>query len=63
MISLIFLGLRKYLFNKEINHFHQNKQDHDPFKHSALSVLHNVFKQVQVFFYNFKTFLDIPKPT
>src|SRR4051812_37469517 len=50
------------LLNKEIHHFNQDEDDNDPFQHNAVPVLKQVFKQVEVFLYNFQTLADSSEP-
>jgi hypothetical protein len=55
-------GLVKDPFGRKIDDFHQDKNDDYPFQSGAISVLHDVFKKLQVFLDNGKAFFKVSEP-
>ncbi len=51
-------ALALWIPHKDIDHFHQYQNDHDPLEGEAVSVLQEVFKELHIFFHDTESFLD-----
>jgi hypothetical protein len=54
--------MRKEFFHYQVDHFHEDQDDHHPLQGSTFPVLHDVFEKLEVFLDNHQSFFDIPEP-